>query len=204
MTKREKAVHLGAGWSGRRTIRRPGASAARTAVLAVAIVAALAAGGVLAYWAGYFSPPPSQGGPSLMQATCASVSNSTGSVQHVASGGSGGHAYFLIVEGDPPSPYAGMNGSWIGFTQNATAPWPVITVKAGQLVSFHVINCASSEIHGFQITHYDDISKNLISIQPGDSYNVTFTATQAGTFRIYCGIFCNIHPGMQNGELVVT
>ncbi len=139
-----------------------------------------------------------------MQATCASVANSTSPVQHVASGGAGSHAYFLIVEDDPPSPYAGINGSWIGFAQNATAPWPVINVKLGQVVSFHVINCASSEIHGFQITYYDGISKNLISIQPGDSYNVTFTATEAGTFRIYCGIFCNIHPGMQNGELVVT
>ena len=183
---------------------RRGPSTVRKVLLAVAVASAILAGGVLAYYAGYFQGPPKTGGPSLMQATCSSLSNSTGTVQHTANGGSGTHAYFLIVETDPPSPYAGLNGSWTGFASNASAPWPVIDVKLGQVVSFHVINCASSEIHGFQITHYDDISQNLVSIQPGNSYDVTFTASEAGTFRIYCGIFCNIHPGMQNGELVVS
>lgn len=184
--------------------RRRGAGNTVRVVVVLAVLGALVGGGVLAYYAGYFDMATSTGGPSIMQATCASVSNGTSTVQHQASGGSGNHAYFLIVEADPSSPYAGMNGSWIEFLKNATASWPIINVKVGQVVSFHVINCASSEIHGFQITHYDDISKNLISIQPGYSYDVTFTATEAGTFRIYCGIFCNIHPGMQNGELVVS
>lgn len=173
--------------------------------LAIVILGAFVVLGLFAYEYGYFQGPQNTGGPSLMQATCSSISNSTsGTVQHTASGGNGDHAYFLIVETDPPSSYAGMNGSWWEYMRNNTAQWPVIQVKLGQVVSFHVINCASSEIHGFQITYYDDISKNLISVPAGQSYDITFTATKAGTFRMYCGIFCSIHPGMQNGELIVS
>ena len=69
-------------------------------------------------------------------------------------------------------------------------------------MSIHVINCQSHEPHGFAITYYDDNS--IVAIQPGHSYDVTFIASKAGTFRIYCDIFCGIHPFMQNGELVVT
>lgn len=142
------------------------------------------------------------GGPALMNATCSSLPKTTsGTVEHVASGGNASHAYFLIVESDPPSPFAGINGSYY---VTPTTQWPTMNVKVGQVVSIHVINCASSESHGFQISHYDDINKNLISVGPGQSYDVTFTADKAGTFRVYCGIFCSIHPLMQNGALVVS
>lgn len=148
------------------------------------------------------STTESTGGPAMMQATCASLPKSTsGTVEHLANGGNGSHAYFLIVEADPPNPYAGINGSYY---VSPTTQWPTMEVKLGQVVSIHVINCASSEIHGFQVSYYDDISKNLISVAPGQSYDTTFTATKTGTFRVYCGIFCSIHPLMQNGALVVT
>ena len=107
----------------------------------------------------------------------------------------------MIVEADPPNPYAGINGSYY---VTPDTQWPTMEVKLGQVVSIHVINCASSESHGFQVGYYDDISKNLISIPPGGSYDVTFTATKAGAFRVYCGIFCWIHPLMQNGALIVS
>ena len=171
-------------------------------MLTAALLVAVAALGVGVYAFAYSHPPPNTGEPSLMQATCSSVnqSNST-QVEHVADGGSGSHAYFLIVESDYLGPYAGLNGSAYVPT---TTQWPTMKVKLGQVVSIHVINCASSESHGFQIVHYDDISKNLISVGPGQSYDVTFTADTAGTFRVYCGIFCSIHPLMQNGALVVS
>lgn len=174
----------------------------RNAVLAAVVLAGVCLGVIAAFELGYFQPAPTGGGPALMQATCSSVarSNST-QVGHVASGGSGDHAYFLIVEGDPPSQFAGINGSY--YVAPATQ-WPTMNVKVGQVVSIHVINCAASEPHGFQITYYDDISKNLISIPAGQSYDVTFTATRAGIFRVYCGIFCSIHPLMQDGALVVS
>ncbi len=64
-----------------------------------------------------------------------------------------------------------------------------------------VYNCATSESHGFAITHYFDSGA---AVRPGQSFTFTFVADQPGTFRIYCNIFCAIHPLMQNGELVVT
>lgn len=176
----------------------------------IGVVAAVVALGFLALWFGTHPPPQTSGSSSnqtsesqsIMHATCSSVANETQQpVEHVASGGNGSHVYFLIVEADPPSPFAGINGSYY---VSPTTQWPTMNVKLGQVVSIHVINCASSESHGFQINHYDDIGKNLISIRPGQSYDVTFTADQAGKFRVYCGIFCSIHPLMQNGALVVS
>ncbi|MDG6964228.1 MAG: hypothetical protein JRM83_04460 [Nitrososphaerota archaeon] len=190
-------------------------AARRRTVLALAVVAIVAAGAVLAVYAGGLGGQPSTsgqggtgtvsvGGPgtqALMNATCSSVASSPVRVENVTYGGSGSHVYFLIIETDPASPYAGMNGS---ANVPVTAHWPVIYVKQNQTVSIHVINCASSEAHGFQISHYDSEARSLNAIQPGGSYSVTFTATEVGAFRIYCSIFCSIHPLMQNGYLVVT
>jgi len=167
----------------------------------VLVLVLLAAGAFLAY-AVYHqgSGAPQAGGPGLMHATCSSLQNGTEAVvEHTASGGNGSHVYFLIVAADPPSPFAGFNGSYYAGT---TAQWPIMNVQVNQTVSIHVINCASSEAHGFQITSYDD--KSIIAIQPGQSYDVTFVANRAGTFRVYCDIFCAIHPFMQNGALVVA
>lgn len=190
-------------------------AARRRTILALAIVAIVAAGAALVvYGAGSGSQPSTsgQGGPgavsvggpgtqALMNATCSSVASSPVRVENVTYGGSGSHVYFLIIETDPASPYAGMNGS---ANVPVTAHWPVLYVKQNQTVSIHVINCASSEAHGFQISHYDSEARSLNAIPPGGSYAVTFTATELGTFRIYCSIFCSIHPLMQNGYLVVT
>jgi heme/copper-type cytochrome/quinol oxidase subunit 2 len=90
-----------------------------------------------------------------------------------------------------------MNGS----AYHLTAPWPVIRVQQDQTVVIVVYNCAPSESHGFAITHYFNSGA---AVSAGKSYTLTFVATEAGTFRIYCNIFCAIHPLMQNGELIVT
>jgi len=180
---------------------RPRKSRTWMAVL-VAVLAVAVAVGFAAYEYGYFQTTPPSGGPSLMYANCGSVSNSTSAVEGSASGGVGPHAYFLIVEADPGSPYEGINGSAIQESQNLSKPWPVMHVRLGQVVSIHVINCASSESHGFAIDHYDD--KTINAVPPGKSYDVTFTANEKGTFRVYCDIFCAIHVFMQNGELIVS
>ena len=176
-----------------------GAGAKAKWILVLMLVLGAAAVGFIVYSSGG-TASLSVGGPSLMRATCGSLGNVTASgVEHSASGGNGGHAYFLIVESDPPGPYAGLNGSYFVPT---TTRWPVMRVHVGQVVSIHIINCASSEAHGLQVqTYYDKV---LVAIQPGKSYDITFTATSAGRFRVYCDIPCAIHALMQNGELIVS
>jgi FtsP/CotA-like multicopper oxidase with cupredoxin domain len=130
--------------------------------------------------------------------TVCSVLNSTQSAPGIAnSSTTSSTVYFTIVDSDPGSNYEGMNGS----AYHISAPWPVIQVHEGQNVVIRVYNCASSESHGFAITHYFNSGT---AIRPGQEFTFTFTATQTGTFRIYCNIFCAIHPLMQNGELIVT
>jgi hypothetical protein len=80
-------------------------------------------------------------------------------------------------------------------------PWPIITVQKGAAVTIVVCN-TDRQAHGFQITHYYDSS--IQTVEPGQVLRVPFIADQAGTFQIYCSIFCTIHVYMQSGLLNVT
>lgn len=82
-----------------------------------------------------------------------------------------------------------------------TKAWPIITVKNGTAVTIVVCN-TDRQAHGFQIKHYFDSS--IETVLPGQVITVPFIANQAGTFQIYCSIFCTIHIYMQSGQLVVT
>ncbi|MDA4117683.1 MAG: cupredoxin domain-containing protein [Thaumarchaeota archaeon] len=82
-----------------------------------------------------------------------------------------------------------------------TKSWPIISVHQGQNVTITVCN-TDVEAHGFQVTHYYD--SNEVTIVPGQVIRVSFIADQAGSFDIYCDIFCAIHLYMQNGLLTVT
>lgn len=106
-------------------------------------------------------------------------------------------AHFLIIDADPGSNFEGMNGS----AYHLSVPWPVMAVRQNQTVVIQVLNCASSEPHGFAISHY---LNGGVTLRQGESTTVTFVANQKGTFRVYCSIFCVIHQDMQNGELIVT
>jgi hypothetical protein len=106
-------------------------------------------------------------------------------------------ATFLLVEADPGSPFEGINGS----AYHIGVPWPIINVYQNQTVVIRVFNCASSEPHGFAITHYFDAG---VTLPTGDSYTLTFFANQKGTFTMYCNTFCAIHPYMQDGQLIVS
>ena len=90
-----------------------------------------------------------------------------------------------------------MNGS----AYHLGVPWPVINVHQNQTVVIHIFNCASSEPHGFAITHYFNSG---VILQPDQSYTWTFDADQKGTFTMYCNTFCAIHPYMQNGRVMVS
>ncbi|MHB8566241.1 MAG: cupredoxin domain-containing protein [Nitrososphaerales archaeon] len=58
----------------------------------------------------------------------------------------------LIVESDPGTIYEGLNGS----AYHISVPWPIIQVHEGEKVVIQVVNCASSEPHGFAVAHYFD------------------------------------------------
>ena len=57
-----------------------------------------------------------------------------------------------------------------------------------------------SEAHGFSISHYFVAG---VAVRAGQSYTFTFNADTIGSFRVFCDIFCAIHPLMQNGLLIV-
>jgi len=79
--------------------------------------------------------------------------------------------------------------------------WPIVDVAQGQNVTIVVCNI-DIQAHGFQITHYYD--QNEVTLTPGQVIRVSFVASQAGSFDIYCEIFCSIHIYMQSGLLNVT
>ncbi|MGI0078679.1 MAG: hypothetical protein ACRECH_03570 [Nitrososphaerales archaeon] len=208
-------------------VRTSGKKSRTRIVIIVVVIVALIAIGFLIYQGGYLTDSgPTYGNSSLMNATCDSLglganpsgvptsnvtssgnSPATGSSSTSENSGSGSsnssssaHVYFLIIESDPGNPYAGMNGSALS-SHPPTTYWPVMHVLKGQTVTIHILNCASSEPHGFAIDHYFN---NGLTTHPGGSRYVTFIADQTGTFRVYCNVYCSIHPLMQNGELIVS
>jgi len=103
-------------------------------------------------------------------------------------------AEFLLIIAD----LSGFNNS-IGHGA-PTHPWPVVHVEKGQVVRFLVCNFDQTQAHGFAITHYFEAG---VPILPGEAYRIVFTATEAGTFEIFCNIFCTIHIYMR-GQLIVS
>lgn len=99
--------------------------------------------------------------------------------------------HFAIIESS-----LGYNDSKVNFPN----PWPIMRVHCGQMVSIHIQNTDSSEPHGFKIDKY----VGAIVLRSGLSSDVSFTATQAGTFTVYCTILCVVHQYMLNGKLIVT
>lgn len=79
-------------------------------------------------------------------------------------------------------------------------PWPVIRVQRGDVVHFLVCNQDQTQPHGFAIGNYLEPG---VVMAPGDAYSIVFTATEAGTFRIYCNVFCTVHVFMV-GRLIVS
>ena len=80
--------------------------------------------------------------------------------------------------------------------------WPVMHAQAGQNVTIVVCNADPSQAHGFQIDHYYD--NRLVSLAPGQVLTISFTANQAGPFRVYCQILCSVHWAMQSGQLIIS
>jgi nitrous-oxide reductase len=77
----------------------------------------------------------------------------------------------------------------------------IIEVKQGDTVSIHLTNLerAEDEVHGFAM-----YGQNVqLSVEPGKTASVTFTADQPGVFPYYCTEFCSaLHLEMQGYLLV--
>jgi len=76
-----------------------------------------------------------------------------------------------------------------------------ITVNKGDIVTMHITNLerAQDETHGFTVDHYDV----HMSLEPGETATIKFTADIEGVFPYYCTEFCSaLHLEMM-GYLMV-
>jgi hypothetical protein len=71
-------------------------------------------------------------------------------------------------------------------SQHHSRPWPIMNVTVNWEVIIHILNNDTSQTHGFAITHYFDQG---VPLQPGNSCDLTFFASQTGTFPVYNTIF---------------
>jgi hypothetical protein len=100
--------------------------------------------------------------------------------------------YFLII-----ADLSGFNNS---VAHGAPAnPWPVIRVHKGDVVRILVCNKDTTQPHGFAIETY---LPRGVTIMVGQAYSVVFQATLAGTFVMYCNIFCTVHVFMVSRLIV--
>lgn len=123
---------------------------------------------------------------------------------------------FLLL-GIPRTPVAksflgsctGQSGSVLiiadgrGFNESTiqpSTPWPIIRVVKGQTVDLVVCNRDPVQVHGFVMDHY---LIGGIALSPGTGYKISFLASDPGSFRIYCYVFCTVHKYMLS-QLVVT
>jgi len=104
-------------------------------------------------------------------------------------------AYFVVVMASKGLT-AGFNGSMFH-----SGPWPMMNVTLGEGVWIHLVSNDTIQSHGFAIVTY--FNRGLV-LGPGECNDVTFTANQLGSFRVYCFVICTVHPAMQNGEVNVS
>ncbi len=99
----------------------------------------------------------------------------------------------IVREGNNVTVYATMVRSHINPER--------ITVNKGDVVTMHITNLerAQDETHGFTVDHYDV----HMSLEPGETATIKFTADLEGVFPYYCTEFCSaLHLEMM-GYLMV-
>jgi nitrous oxide reductase len=102
--------------------------------------------------------------------------------------------YFVVVMANE-----GMNVGFNG-SKFQSGSWPMMNVTLGRTITIHVINNDTVQSHGFAIQRYF----SGFALGPGKCGDVTFTASQLGSFTVFCYISCSIHLLMQNGRLSVN
>lgn len=76
---------------------------------------------------------------------------------------------------------------------SSSAPSIDLHYHIGEAVSILVCNLDTVQAHGFAVDHYFDRG---VTLRPGDAYRVSFVAKDAGSFTIYCNVFCTVHTFM--------
>jgi heme/copper-type cytochrome/quinol oxidase subunit 2 len=71
-----------------------------------------------------------------------------------------------------------------------------LATKTGNIVEIKVKNTAPDKPHGFSIDEF----KVAETVDQGKTATVKFTASKAGTYRVYC----QLHPTHKAAELVVS
>ena len=92
---------------------------------------------------------------------------------------------------------SGLNDS----IHRASPGTPAITLffQKGDTINILICNLDTIQAHGFAVSHYFDRG---VTLRPGDAYKVSFVARDAGSFTIYCNVFCTVHTFML-GKLAV-
>lgn len=117
----------------------------------------------------------------------------------------------ILKIGIPTSPCANTAGTTRTFTvvgdingfngsRNLSAPWPVMSVQRCDSVTMRFVN-EDNQAHGMAVDFY---SVRGLSPQGGETQALSFTASKAGQFRVFCNIFCTVHIYMQDGLLNVS
>ncbi len=143
----------------------------------VMVVATLALAAGVLYFSAQHPFSPSQGESSVSGVQCSNYSSS-----------------FTVI-----ATQSGYNDS-IGHGAPSKY-WPVLCTYLGEEVKITFINEDTVEPHGFAVSGYDDAG---VTILPGKSTTISFYASSAGDFKIYCNVICAIHKFMQSGLLVVA
>jgi heme/copper-type cytochrome/quinol oxidase subunit 2 len=79
--------------------------------------------------------------------------------------------------------------------------WPIVCVREGTLVTIKIVNEDNVQPHGFSISKYFE---GGASVMPGQTYTISFYASQKGYFLIRCNVLCTVHWAMLSGLLIVS
>src|SRR6266540_1792685 len=80
-----------------------------------------------------------------------------------------------------------------GFNDSIHVGQPTIEIHRGNTTNILVCNFDPIQSHGFAIDHYFATG---VTLRPGEAYRISFVARDAGSFTIYCNVFCTVHTFM--------
>jgi heme/copper-type cytochrome/quinol oxidase subunit 2 len=106
-----------------------------------------------------------------------------------------------VIQGcERPPGYASIILDSTGFNGSGRSSPTLLHYKIGQAVDLLVCNLDNVDAHGLVIDHYFDTG---VTLRPGQAYEISFVARDAGTFLMYCNVLCPVHDFMR-AKLSIT